>query len=125
LRLNACRRRLDWGWFSVYSLICYFTTIVLLGIFIRIEQRTKEPIVDLKFFKIPAFVNTLVNNFVVFMGMMGGVFLIPVFAQTFLGYTATQSGYLFMPMAEAMMLAAPLGGMLSGKIKSCFISKTI
>ena len=80
-----------------------------------------EPIVDLKFFKIPAFVNALVNNFVVFMGMMGGVFLIPVFAQTFLGYSATESGYLFMPMAAALMLGSPIGGMLMGRVQSRYV----
>jgi len=111
----------DWGWFSIPSLICYFSTTVLLGIFIKIEQKVPEPIVDLKFFKIPAFVNTLVNNFIVFMGMMGGLFLIPVFAQTFLGYTATQSGYLFMPMAFMMMIASPLGGALTGKVQPRYI----
>ena len=111
----------SWGWLSVASMICYFLIVVLLGLFIKIEQKVPEPIVDLKFFKIPAFVNALVNNFVVFMGMMGGVFLIPVFAQTFLGYSATESGYLFMPMAAAMMLAAPLGGTLTGKVKAKYI----
>jgi DHA2 family multidrug resistance protein len=110
-----------WGWLSVGSLTCYFFIVVLLGLFLKIEQKAPEPIVDLKFFKIPAFVNALINNFIVFMGMMGGVFLIPIFAQTFLGYTATQSGYLFMPMAAAMMLASPLGGMLTGKVKSKYI----
>jgi MFS family permease len=55
------------------------------------------------------------------MGMMGGVFLIPVFAQTFLGYTATQSGYLFMPMAAIMMIASPLGGMLTGKVQTRYV----
>src|ERR1035437_5605986 len=111
----------DWGWLSVSSMICYFLIVVLLGLFIKIEHSAPEPIVDLKFFKIPAFVNALVNNFVVFMGMMGGVFLLPVFAQTFLGYTATQSGYLFIPMAVAMMLAAPLGGMLTGKVQARYV----
>ncbi|MFA5109561.1 MAG: MDR family MFS transporter [Patescibacteria group bacterium] len=111
----------DWGWFSPASLICYFLTVVLLGIFIKIEQKVPEPIVDLRFFKIPAFVNTLLNNFVVFMGMMGGLFLIPVFAQTFLGYTATQSGYLFMPMAFMMMIASPLGGALTGKVQTRYV----
>ena len=111
----------DWGWMSINSLICYFFIVVLLGLFIKIEHKVSEPIVDLKFFKIPAFVNALVNNFVVFMGMMGGVFLIPVFAQTFLGYNATESGYLFIPMAAAMMLAAPIGGMLTGKVKSKYV----
>ena len=111
----------DWGWLSVESILCYFFVVVFLGLFIKIEQRVPEPIVDLKFFKIPAFVNALLNNFVVFMGMMGGVFLIPVFAQTFLGYSATESGYLFMPMAAALMLASPLGGMLTGKVKSKYV----
>ncbi len=92
-----------------------------MGLFIKIENSVPEPIVDLKFFKIPAFVNTLLNNFVVFMGMMGGLFLIPVFAQTFLGYTATQSGYLFMPMAAAFMLSSPVGGALMGRVQSRYI----
>ena len=112
---------LDWGWFSPTAMICYFISVVLLVLFIKIEQRAKDPIVDLKFFKIPAFVNALINNFVVFMGMMGGVFLLPVFAQTFLGYTATESGLLFIPMAVAMMISSPFGGTFTGKIQSRYI----
>lgn len=108
----------EWGWLSAASMICYFFVVVLTGLFIKIEQRVPEPIVDLRFFKIPAFVNTLLNNFVVFMGLMGGLFLLPVFAQTFLGYNATQTGYLFMPMAAALMLGAPVGGALTGKVKT-------
>lgn len=110
-----------WGWLSIWSLICYFCIVLFLGLFLKIEQTVPEPIVDLRFFKIPAFVNTLMNNFVVFMGMMGGLFLLPVFAQTFLGYNATQTGYLFMPMAAALMLAAPLGGALMGKVQSRYV----
>jgi DHA2 family multidrug resistance protein len=110
-----------WGWMSAWSMICYFFIVVLTGLFIRIENSVPEPIVDLRFFKIPAFVNTLLNNFIVFMGMMGGLFLLPVFAQTFLGYNATQTGYLFMPMAAALMLAAPIGGALMGKVQSRYV----
>ena len=112
---------LDWGWLSIPSLLCYFAMVVFLGIFIRIEHKAPEPIVDLKFFKIPAFVNTLLNNFIVFMGMMGGIFLIPIFAQTFLGYDATQSGYLFIPMAAALMLAAPVGGNLVDRVQPRYV----
>ena len=111
----------DWGWLSSESMICYFFIVVLLSLFIKIENKVPEPIVDLKFFKIPAFVNALLNNFVVFMGMIGGIFLLPVFAQTFLGYTATESGFLFMPMAGAMMIASPIGGMLAGKVQTKYV----
>jgi len=94
---------------------------MLLILFIKIENTHPEPIVDLKFFKNSVFVNTLANNFIVFMGLMGSVFLIPVFAQQFLGLTATGTGYLFMPMAVAMLGAAPLGGALVGRIKTSYV----
>ncbi|MDB5204700.1 MAG: transporter, family, tetracycline resistance protein [Candidatus Taylorbacteria bacterium] len=105
----------DWGWTSLASIICYIATVVFFWVFVKIENRVPEPIVDLKFFKIPAFVNTLINNFIIFMGMMGALFLIPIFAQSFLGYDATQSGYLFMPMAAMFMFAVPFGGIILNK----------
>jgi EmrB/QacA subfamily drug resistance transporter len=112
---------ITWGWTSWQAWICYIAIIAFTWIFVLIEHHVPEPIVDLKFFKISAFTNTLINNFIVFMGMMGGVFLIPIFAQTFLGDSATQSGYLFIPMAAAMMLAAPIGGSLVGKVKPKYV----
>lgn len=111
----------NWGWFSLYSLICYVLIIIFAKIFVRIEKKAKEPIVDLNFFKIPAFVNVISNNFIVFMGMMGSVFLIPIFTQTFLGYNATESGFLFMPMAIFMVIFAAIGGTFTGKIKSKYV----
>ncbi len=112
---------LDWGWLSSGSLLCYLAIGVFTLIFIRIEHTTAEPIVDLKFFKNSVFVNTIVNNFIIFMGMMGSIFLLPIFAQTFLGYDATQTGYLFIPMAGALMLGAPLGGALSDKVQPRYV----
>jgi len=110
-----------WGWLSASSIICYTLVAIFTTIFIKIENKTDEPIVDLKFFKIPAFVNTLMNNFIVFMGMMGGIFLLPIFAQTFLGYNATETGYLFIPMAACMMISAQLGGKLTGKVRAKYV----
>lgn len=112
---------LDWGWLSLQSIFCYLLTIIFLVWFIKIEKKAEDPIVDLKFFKIPAFVGALINNFVVFMGMIGGIFLLPIYAQTFLGYTATESGLLFIPMAISMMVASPIGGSLTGKIQPRYV----
>src|SRR4029077_8895847 len=106
---------------SVWSVLCYALIVILSFLFIKIEKKAKDPIVDLRFFKIPAFVNTLINNFIIFMGMMGALFLIPIFAQTFLGYNATQAGYLFIPMACALMIGAPLGGFLTGRVESRYV----
>ena len=107
----------DWGWFSLESLAAYLVSGLAFLLFIIVEKRHQEPIIDLKFFKISIFVQTLFNNFIVFMGMMGSMFLIPIFAQIFLGLDATETGYLFIPMAAALMMAAPLGGRLTGKVQ--------
>ena len=110
-----------WGWLSAASIACYAVTVVFAIILIRVEQREPEPIIDLKFFKIGTFVSTLVNNFLVFMGLIGAIFLIPIFAETFLGYDATQTGYLFIPLAIALMAAAPIGGRLIGRVKPSYV----
>lgn len=112
---------LDWGWLSANSLIAYAAVVVFLAIFVRIEAKHPDPIVDLKFFKNSIFVNALTNNFIVFMGMMGSVFLVPLFAQTFLGFNATQTGLIFLPMAAGMMIGAPLGGRLTGKVQPRYV----
>jgi len=106
-------RGFDWGWLSISALACYLIVALSTIVFVRIEKSSLEPIVDLKFLKNSAFVNTLANNFIVFMGLVGSIFLIPIFAQTFLGYDATQTGYLFIPMAFALLLAAPIGASLT------------
>jgi MFS transporter, DHA2 family, multidrug resistance protein len=112
---------LTWGWLSFNSILCYLLVVIFAAVFIYIESTFSEPIVDLKFFRNSIFVNTLINNFVVFMGMMGAVFLIPIFVETFLGYDATKTGYLFIPMAVCMVLASPIGGALTGKVEPKYV----
>jgi EmrB/QacA subfamily drug resistance transporter len=110
-----------WGWGSPWSILCYAGTLFFAILFYVVETRQDEPIVDFEFFKIGAFVSTLLNNFIVFMALIGAIFLIPIFAETFLGYDATQTGYLFIPLAIALMIAAPLGGRLIGKVKPSYV----
>ncbi len=111
----------EWGWLSSNALISYFVITIFSALFYRIERDHDDAIVDFKFFKNSTFVTALTNNFIVFMGMMGSVFLIPIFAQTFLGMSATKAGYLFIPMAVGFMLSAPIGGRLIGRVKPSII----
>ena len=112
---------LDWGWTSAEALLCYSTVLVFGYLFYRIDAVHPEPMVDFKFFRISAFNGALINNFIVFMGMMGSLFVIPVFVQTYLGFDATQTGYLFMPMAFFMVIAAAFGSSLVGKVQPRYV----
>lgn len=112
----------SWGWTSTSSIIAYIITVVSLVAFLLVESKQKEPVVDLKFFKIPTFTAAIITSFISFMGMIGGIFLIPIFAQSMLGYSVTKSGYLFIPMALALMAAAPLGARLAARIQPRFLT---
>ncbi|MEI7463182.1 MAG: DHA2 family efflux MFS transporter permease subunit, partial [Candidatus Taylorbacteria bacterium] len=112
---------LDWGWLSANSMITYLLIIIFSIAFVIIEKNHIDPIIDFKFFKMSVFNHTLLNNFIIFLGLIGSIFLIPIFAQTFLGLDATQSGYLFIPMAFTMVIAAPLGVKLIGKVEARYI----
>ena len=112
----------SWGWTSLNSIISYLTVLISFGYFLVWEQRQIEPVVDLKFFKIPAFTFAIITSFISFMGMIGGIFLIPLFVQTSLGYSTTKTGYLFIPMAFAMMISAQVGARLSARVQPRFLT---
>lgn len=112
---------LSWGWLSLKSIACYIATIISTLVFIHVEKRHPDPVVDLKFFKNNIFVQVLTNNFLIFMGLMGCIYLIPIFAQIYMGYDATSTGYLFLPMAIALMVAARVGATLTGKVEARYV----
>jgi DHA2 family multidrug resistance protein len=110
-----------WGWFSMTSLVAYAVTVISFVLFILVEQRQKEPVVDLKFFKIPEFAISLLVSFITFMGMIGGLFLLPIFVQSYMGYDVTKTGYLFLPMAAGMMIGAQSGARLSARFTPKYV----
>jgi len=103
----------DWGWLSLASITAYVIMVAFSFIFYYTEKHAKDPVIDLKLFTNPIYSNILVLSFISFGGMMGAMFLLPVFAQTYLGLDATHTGMIFIPMALTMFVAAPLGGKLS------------
>lgn len=107
-----------WGWSSAASIISFIITVISFVLFVFIERREKEPVVDLKFFTVPAFAIANLASFISFMGLMGGLFLLPIFAQTMLGFSVTKSGYLFIPMALAIMVGAQVGVRMSFKFQA-------
>jgi len=110
-----------WGWLSINSIVSYIVTVASFIAFILVEQRQKEPVVDLKFFKIPEFAISLLVSFITFMGMIGGLFLLPIFVQSYMGYDVTKTGYLFLPMAAGMMIGAQSGARLSARFTPKYV----
>jgi DHA2 family multidrug resistance protein len=106
----------SWGWSSYASIACYVSTVVFGYLTYLWETRHTHPIIDFKLFQNPIIVSVLAVSFISFGGMMGAMFLLPVFTQTFLGYDAIKTGLLFVPMGLTLPIFAPLGARLAQSI---------
>ncbi len=111
----------SWGWTSLRSVVSYIVSALSLIGFVWIENRQAEPVVDLKFFKIAEFTISLIVSFITFMGLIGGLFLLPLFVQEYMGYDVTKTGYLFIPMAFGMLISAQVGARLSVKYQPKYV----
>ncbi len=104
-------------WFSS-ALIRVLAAAALAGLacFIWRELTTDRPAVDLRILKDVNFASgSLIGGFLG-MGLMGSLFLLPLFLQQLLGYPAFDSGLIQMPRSLAMAVAMPLGGRFYNKL---------
>lgn len=103
----------QWDWFGS-RLIVALAVLAAAGIvlFILRELRTGKPAVELRLFKD---VNFAVGTFLgaIFgIALYGSLFLLPLFLQELLHYTALDSGLTLMPRSLAMAAAMPVAGRL-------------
>jgi DHA2 family multidrug resistance protein len=109
-------------WFdSVHIQIAAFTAAVALAAFVIRELTATAPVVNLRLFKDATFASATLVAFLMFGMLMGSMFLLPVFAQESLHYTATMSGWMLMPRTLAMMAASPIVGRLYNRVQPAFI----
>lgn len=102
-------------WFSS-TFIIGMTIAAAVGLigFIWRELAVKLPILDLSLLRQRRFAVGTIFNFILGFGLFASVFIIPVFCQTILGFTASQTGLLLMPGSLMTGLMMPIiGGLLS------------
>ena len=105
------------AWFES-TMIRYLMIASIAGIilFIWRELTCNRPAVDLRILKDVNFASgSLIGGFLG-MGLMGSLFLLPMFLQQLLGYPALDSGLIQMPRSLAMAIAMPLGGKLYNRL---------
>jgi DHA2 family multidrug resistance protein len=89
----------------------------MLACFILRELSAKVPAVRIQLFKDKTFLAGTLISGVMFAVMLANMFLLPVFMQVLLGYSATQSGIALMPRVLAMMVVVPFVGRLYNHIE--------
>lgn len=103
------------GWGAPHILICFAVSAIALAVFLTRELTTKSPLLELRLLADRNF--GLANLFMLVfgLGMFGSTFLLPLYLQNTLGYTALQSGAVFLPVGIIQGLIAPMVGIVSDK----------
>lgn len=106
----------DWGWGSGMALGCYLLGAFLLAGFLWQEHRVgDEAILPLKMFNSAVFSVASLLNFIIGMGMFGGIICLPLYMQIVKGFSPTKAGLSLLPLMFGLMIVAMGSGIATAK----------
>jgi DHA2 family multidrug resistance protein len=107
--------RNDWFQSGEIKLIALVAIVSLAALVIR-ELSARVPAVDFSLFKDVVFTSGTLIGAVMFAMLMAVTFLLPLFMQLLLGFSATQSGLALMPRSLSMLVVMPIVGRIYNKV---------
>jgi MFS transporter, DHA2 family, multidrug resistance protein len=106
------------------STIIVLTVISILGAFFFLwrEMTFRNPVVQLKVLKNGNLRVGTILSFILGFGLYGSTFIVPLYVQSILGWTATQAGLLFVPAALTTAFMMPfIGQMIQRGVKQQYL----
>jgi DHA2 family multidrug resistance protein len=103
------------GWGAPYLLMFFGISAIALAVFLTTEFTVKSPLMDLRLLANRNFGISNIIMFIFGIGMFGSTFLLPLYLQNSLGYTALQAGAVFLPIGFLQGLTSPIAGSLADK----------
>ena len=104
------------GWTSEFIITCFTLSGLGLIVFLITEFSIKHPLIELRMLKNFNFGMANLVLFIFGLGMFGSTFILPLYLQNGLGYTAFQSGSVFLPVGILQGLASPIAGNFADKM---------
>jgi len=98
--------------------------VVLLGLFIVIERRAAQPILDLDLFRNRIFASGVVSMGIMFLGISANTLLAPYYLIHGVGHPARQAGLFLAVVSSTTLIIGPVSGWLSDKIGSRILCTT-
>jgi EmrB/QacA subfamily drug resistance transporter len=106
----------DDGWTSLQTIGLTLLAVALIGAFVWKEQRTKSPLVPLDLFGVRPVLVANIVGFCIGGAIFGGFFLLSLYMQQVLGYSALEAGFAFLATAGTTIPAAGLAQLLVTRI---------
>ncbi|WP_442602231.1 MDR family MFS transporter [Paenibacillus sp. KN14-4R] len=102
----------DNNWVSLTVLLLFAAFLIFMAVFVIIESKVKEPLIPLTIFRSVAITSSNTITFFVHAILIGLIVYVPMWVQGVLGFGATESGLILMPMS----ITWTFGSFICGKI---------
>jgi EmrB/QacA subfamily drug resistance transporter len=108
----------EWGWTSLPILGLLLTAILILTVFVLVEQRSSAPMLDLSLFRVPLFSAATTSAVLNYICVYTITFLMPYYFIQGRGLNPAQAGLLLTAQPIVMAIAAPISGTYSDRTGS-------
>jgi EmrB/QacA subfamily drug resistance transporter len=116
LLVYALIRGNDEGWGSALIVGCFAASVLLLALFVVVERRTADPLLDLSLFRKPAFTGVMIAGFSLSASIFSMFLYITLFFQNVLGFSPFQAGLRSLPVTMPILFVSPLSGRLTARV---------
>ncbi len=100
------------GWGRALVVVPLIVGVTALALFVARQFRLDEPLLEIRVLRYPMFTLNTVLGMCVFMAMLGGMTVLPLYMQNMREYSALDSGLALLPGAVAMGVMSPITGRL-------------
>lgn len=104
------------GWASAVTVVSLVAGCVCLAAFVVVERRSRAPLIPLEIFRSRQFSGTNAVTFVVYGGLGGALFLLPVELQDAVRYSPLAAGTALLPVTALMLVLSSRSGALASRI---------
>jgi EmrB/QacA subfamily drug resistance transporter len=118
LLLLGLNKGADWGWTSAPVLGLLAGAVAFMAVFILIERRSPDPLLDLSLFRVPLFSTSVASAILNYICVYSITFLMPFYLIQGRGLNPAQAGLLLTVQAVIMAITAPVSGAFSDRIGS-------
>ncbi|MDY6996279.1 MAG: MFS transporter [Actinomycetota bacterium] len=103
------------GWSSPRVLVSACGAVLAFAAFLAHESRRVDPFLDLRFFRSIPFTAAVINAVSAFAAWGAFLFMMSLYLQGERGFSAMQTGLVYLPIAVGALLFSPLSGRLVGR----------
>jgi predicted MFS family arabinose efflux permease len=106
----------SYGWGSAKTILLFAAAIVLLAVFVAVEQRSRAPLIRLGIFRLRSLTGSNGAMLLVAAGLFAMFYFASLYQQQILHYSPLKAGLAFVPFTLGIIVGAGLSQALIGKL---------